>query len=61
MILSKRPKAFHKVLEEQKSWSSRKYENLVAQMLAAAGRGLYYHTWEKESTNLSLSSGRKNQ
>jgi hypothetical protein len=28
------------------------YENLVAQMIAAAGRELYYHTWEKkESTH----------
>ncbi|MGN0350236.1 MAG: ATP-binding protein [Roseburia sp.] len=28
------------------------YENLVAQMLAASGRELYYHTWEKaESTH----------
>ncbi|MCR5295227.1 MAG: AAA family ATPase [Lachnospiraceae bacterium] len=27
------------------------YENLVAQMLAAAGRGLYYHTWEKENSS----------
>lgn len=26
------------------------YENLVAQMLSAAGRGLYYHTWEKENS-----------
>ena len=26
------------------------YENLVAQMLAAAGRELYYHTWEKEGS-----------
>lgn len=23
------------------------YENLVAQMIAASGRELYYHTWEK--------------
>lgn len=23
------------------------YENLVAQMITASGRGLYYHTWEK--------------
>lgn len=23
------------------------YENLVAQMIAATGRELYYHTWEK--------------
>ncbi len=27
------------------------YENLVAQMLAAAGRRLYYHTWEKENSS----------
>lgn len=28
------------------------YENLVAQMIAASGRELYYHTWEKkESTH----------
>ena len=26
------------------------YENLVAQMIAAAGRELYYHTWEKEGS-----------
>ena len=26
------------------------YENLVAQMLSAAGRDLYYHTWEKENS-----------
>lgn len=26
------------------------YENLVAQMLAAQGRELYYHTWEKEGS-----------
>jgi len=26
------------------------YENLVAQMLASAGRELYYHTWEKENS-----------
>ncbi|MCD8241373.1 MAG: DUF4143 domain-containing protein, partial [Lachnospiraceae bacterium] len=26
------------------------YENLVAQMLAASGRELYYHTWEKEGS-----------
>ena len=23
------------------------YENLIAQMIAASGRELYYHTWEK--------------
>ncbi len=27
------------------------YENLVAQMLTAAGRRLYYHTWEKENSS----------
>ena len=28
------------------------YETLVAQMIAASGRELYYHTWEKkESTH----------
>ncbi len=26
------------------------YENLVAQMIAASGRKLYYHTWEKENS-----------
>lgn len=26
------------------------YENLVAQMIAASGRELYYHTWEKEES-----------
>ena len=26
------------------------YENLAAQMLAASGRELYYHTWEKEGS-----------
>lgn len=26
------------------------YENLVAQMIAATGRELYYHTWEKEKS-----------
>lgn len=26
------------------------YENLVAQMLTASGRELYYHTWEKEGS-----------
>ena len=26
------------------------YENLVAQMITAAGRELYYHTWEKEGS-----------
>ena len=26
------------------------YENLVAQMIAAAGRELFYHTWEKEGS-----------
>ena len=26
------------------------YENLVAQMIAAAGRELYYHTWEKSGS-----------
>ncbi len=26
------------------------YENLIAQMLTAAGRELYYHTWEKEGS-----------
>ncbi|MDD3337296.1 MAG: AAA family ATPase [Lachnospiraceae bacterium] len=26
------------------------YENLVAQMVAASGRELYYHTWEKEGS-----------
>ncbi len=26
------------------------YENLVAQMLAASGRELYYHTWEKKGS-----------
>lgn len=26
------------------------YENLVAQMIAAAGRELYYHTWEKKDS-----------
>ena len=26
------------------------YENLVAQMISAAGRELYYHTWEKEGS-----------
>lgn len=26
------------------------YENLVAQMITAAGRELYYHTWEKENS-----------
>lgn len=27
------------------------YENLVAQMLTATGRELYYHTWEKEGSS----------
>ncbi|MCD8023666.1 MAG: DUF4143 domain-containing protein [Lachnospiraceae bacterium] len=27
------------------------YENLVAQMLTAAGRELYYHTWEKSESS----------
>ena len=31
----------------QPIWGSL-YENLVAQMIAASGRELYYHTWEKE-------------
>lgn len=26
------------------------YENMVAQMIAASGRELYYHTWEKEGS-----------
>lgn len=26
------------------------YENLIAQMIAASGRELYYHTWEKENS-----------
>lgn len=26
------------------------YENLVAQMIVASGRALYYHTWEKEGS-----------
>ena len=26
------------------------YENLVAQMIAASGRGLFYHTWEKSGS-----------
>jgi hypothetical protein len=26
------------------------YENLVAQMIAASGRELYYHTWEKTNS-----------
>lgn len=26
------------------------YENLIAQMIAASGRELYYHTWEKEGS-----------
>jgi hypothetical protein len=26
------------------------YENLVAQMIAASGRELYYHTWEKNNS-----------
>ena len=26
------------------------YENLVAQMITASGRELYYHTWEKEGS-----------
>ncbi len=26
------------------------YENLIAQMIAASGRELYYHTWEKDSS-----------
>ena len=26
------------------------YENLIAQMIAATGRELYYHTWEKEKS-----------
>ena len=26
------------------------YENLVAQMITAAGRELYYHTWEKQNS-----------
>lgn len=26
------------------------YENLIAQMIAASGRELYYHTWEKEES-----------
>jgi hypothetical protein len=26
------------------------YENLVAQMIAASGRELYYHTWEKQGS-----------
>lgn len=27
------------------------YENLVAQMISASGRELYYHTWEKENSS----------
>jgi hypothetical protein len=27
------------------------YENLVAQMIAASGRELYYHTWEKQESS----------
>jgi hypothetical protein len=26
------------------------YENLIAQMIAASGRELYYHTWDKEGS-----------
>ena len=26
------------------------YENLVAQMISASGRELYYHTWKKENS-----------
>ena len=26
------------------------YENLIAQMIAASGRELFYHTWEKEGS-----------
>ena len=26
------------------------YENLIAQMITAAGRELYYHTWEKDKS-----------
>ena len=26
------------------------YENLVAQMIAASGRELFYHTWEKNGS-----------
>ena len=26
------------------------YENLVAQMIAASGRELFYHTWEKQAS-----------
>ena len=26
------------------------YENLVAQMITASGRELYYHTWEKKNS-----------
>lgn len=26
------------------------YENLIAQMIAASGRELYYHTWEKNGS-----------
>ena len=30
------------------------YENLVAQMIAASGRKLYYHTWEKREIRIIM-------
>lgn len=30
------------------------YENLVAQMIAASGRELYYHTWEKRKVHIIM-------
>jgi predicted AAA+ superfamily ATPase len=33
-----------------KSYVGTSHENLTAQMLASAGRELYYHTWQKENS-----------
>lgn len=30
------------------------YENLVAQMIAASGRELFYHTWKREKVHIIM-------
>lgn len=30
------------------------YENLMAQMIAASGRELYYHTWDKKEVRIIM-------
>lgn len=32
------------------------YENLIAQMIAASGRELYYYTWEKKVVHIIMKS-----